>query len=331
MMTDNYNISAFYSATFQTKPMLYCSWGDGMRKLSWLIAVVVTLLIPYLSFRILEQIQPEPPPPSKITEPPQSQSKVDRQVTVLQPDGKILAMDLEEYVGRVLSGEMPMSFDIEALKAQAVAIRTYTMRKAEGKGKHDNADVCTDSSCCQAYADIITDEQKLADAIEDTRGQVLTYDGKPIEATYFSATGGSTEDAVAVWGTDVPYLKAQPSPEEIEPKTVTFTVKQLQDRLQLDSLPHTVEKLSYTDGGGVASIRIGGRTFSGTEFRRLLSLPSTSFHISIIGDNCNITVKGNGHRVGMSQYGAETMALAGRAYYEVLEYYYPGTELVVME
>lgn len=310
-----------------------------MRKYAWLSAVIVTLILPYLAYRIAEDIvlQEDPAQPLTVaTEPEEVRSQ--HKIVVLE-NGTPVSMDLETYTSRVLLAEMPASFDMEALKAQAVAIRTYTLRQASG-GKHENADVCTDSSCCQAYkteADYTEGEEMLAriqKAVEKTKDQVLVYDGGLIEATYFSSTGGSTEDAVAVWGREVPYLRAQPSPEGKSDKfleTVTFSATQVQQLLELDALPASVGSVTYTDGGGVDSICIGNKTFTGTEVRKKLGLSSTAFLITIVGDSVTITTKGNGHRVGLSQYGAEVMAVEGSMYYEILEYYYPGAKLTTLD
>lgn len=284
-------------------------------------------------------MQTQPPPPQTTEAAPEEPAQSYR-IQMLQNDGKIVPIDLETYVGRVLLAEMPASFDMEALKAQAVAIRTYTLKRAGGS-KHAPAEVCEDSTCCQAY---ITEEsyiakggteemlQRIREATEITENQVLIYDNELIEATYFSAAGGRTEDAVAVWGREVPYLRAQPSLEsERFTETESFTVTQFRDMLGLNSIPTVIGNITYTDGGGVDSISIGDAVFTGKEIREKLSLRSTVFIITLVGDTVTITTKGNGHRVGMSQYGAEAMALAGSMYYEILEYYYPGTELTVLE
>ena len=345
MMTENYNIFSFNCARIRTARMLYCLWGDRMRKFAWLSAIVVTLLLPYFVYRIAEKIvlsetEPAQTTTTAPTEFPEPEKTV---VRVQLADGNVDPVDLETYVGRVLLAEMPLSFDVEALKAQAVAIRTYTLKRMDGGGKHDSADVCTSSVCCQAY--ITPDEyvarggeedllHKLDEVLTDTKDQVLTYDGDLIEATYFSSSGGSTEDAVAVWGREVPYLRAQPSPDVGEKKfltTVTFSVAEFCDLLDQKEMPESIGHITYTPGGGVETIQIGNQIFSGTELRRRLSLASTAFLITKVGDSITITTKGNGHRVGMSQYGAEAMAVAGRAYYEILEYYYPGAELFARE
>ena len=249
-------------------------------------------------------------------------------------------MDLEEYLVGVVLAEMPTSFDEEALKAQAVVARTYAVRAKEGKGKHDDGDICGDSACCQGYlapidygggAEALS---KVQNAVASTMGQVLTFDGKLIEATYFSCSGGTTEDAVAVWGTDVPYLQSVKSPGEENATyytdSVQFSVKEFASRLGINLTGKSnswLEGTKYTAGGGVDTMVIGGVTFKGTELRKLLGLRSTAFTMVATDETITVTTRGYGHRVGMSQYGADAMAALGSNYEEILAHYYQGTEL----
>ena len=267
-------------------------------------------------------------------------------VSVLFDDGQVEKMDLEDYVFGVVLREMPAEFEAEALKAQAVVVRTYTMRRIALGGKHELADVCTNPACCQAYYDpkdfLGNGEEekmllKVSDAISSTAGQVLLYQNEFIEATYFSCSGGMTEDAVAVWGTDIPYLRSVESPGE-ESAThfmdkVTFTSKEFNNKLggTFTGFPELwIESISYTQGGGVDKIQICGKSFTGVQLRNLLSLRSTAFTIHVVSDTVTITTKGFGHRVGMSQYGAEAMAVQGVSYENILSHYYQGAALHTM-
>ena len=255
-------------------------------------------------------------------------------------NGEPQEMELEEYLVGVVLAEMPASFEEEALKAQAVVARTYTVRAREGKSKHDDGDICGDSTCCQGYlapADYGGTEEALAkvqNAVASTSGQVLTYEGKLVEATYFSCSGGTTEDAVAVWGTDVPYLQSVSSPGEENATyytdAVSFTIQEFASRLgvNLTGKPASwLGDVTHTSGGGVDTIMIGGLTFKGTELRKLLGLRSTAFTITATEDIVTVQTRGYGHRVGMSQYGADAMAALGSTYGEILTHYYQGTEL----
>ena len=260
-------------------------------------------------------------------------------IRVLDQNGEVVTMELEEYITGVVLAEMPASFEAEALKAQAVVARTYAMRAQQGKSKHEEAAVCMESSCCQAFQWPDTrsdpsDIEKVRSAVLDTASLVLVYGGELIEATYFSCSGGSTEDAVAVWGTEVPYLVATKSPGEEQAAHFEDTLLMPCDAfLSALSLEGTGDPeswfgaVTYTAGGGVNTMEICGKTFSGTQLRSLLELRSTAIIMEPEGDSIRISTKGFGHRVGMSQYGADAMALQGSSYGEILAHYYRGTEL----
>lgn len=254
-------------------------------------------------------------------------------------DGQKVGMDLTDYLTGVLISELPGSFHPEAKKAQAVVARTYALKRMAALDKHPGA-VCTDSTCCQGYTDpkksgLDRDTvQQAREAVEATDGLILTYGGSLIDATYFSCSGGFTEDAVAVWGSDVPYLQSVESPGEeiasVYADKVAFTKEQLETALGIQlkgSARSWFGPVVYTEGGGVASMLIGGKRFEGTELRRLLQLRSTVFTVSVTGDTVTVSTKGYGHRVGLSQYGAQVMATNGSSYQEILDHYYQGTQL----
>lgn len=259
---------------------------------------------------------------------------------------KIREMELEEYIAGVVLAEMPASFDAEALKAQSVAARTYTRKAMSTGGKHGDGSICTDSTCCQAYISReeylrqggrAEDADKVLTACRDTEGAVLVYEGELIEATYFSCSGGETESALAVWGGDVPYLQSVPSPGEegsaVYEQTLTFAPETFAEALGLTltgSPADWVTITTYTEGGGVAAMTVGGKVYSGTTLRSLLGLRSTAFTLKADDHRIMITTRGYGHRVGMSQYGADAMAAAGSSYREILAHYYPGTSLTWM-
>ena len=257
-----------------------------------------------------------------------------REVTV-SVEGTERRMALSDYLCGVLMGEMPGSFPLEALKAQAVAARTYTLQRLEAGGA-----LSDDPAECQAFCD--PDQagtkygeqadavmEKLRRAVEETDGQVMIYDGTLITATYCACSGGRTESAQAVWGSSVPYLLSVDSPGEEDADSfesrMELTRSELMERLEI---PDTeIREITYTEGGGVETMTIGGRSFSGVELRQRLGLRSTNFRIDISGDTVTVDVKGFGHRVGMSQYGAKAMAERGQSYREILAWYYTGAEL----
>jgi len=282
--------------------------------------------------------------PILTTSPTITQPQIqERKIPVLLLDSTIVWMELETYITGVVLAEMPAEFEQEALRAQAVVARTYALKRQEEGIKHPMGAVCMDPGCCQAYRDeqsylnaggLDAEVQKVKEAVRATAEQVLLYQDQLIEATYFSCSGGKTEKASAVWGTDVPYLQAVLSPgEEQSPKysaTVSFSKESLCELLgiTLTGQPEKwVTMQIYTEGGGVGAIMIGGTTFSGVELRQLLGLNSTAFTVTAKEGGLVFTTYGHGHRVGMSQYGAEAMALTGSTYQQILSYYYRGTRI----
>ena len=258
-------------------------------------------------------------------------------ISVLMEDGSLRQMELIDYVTAVVLEEMPASFEPEALKAQAVVARTYGLRRILQSDKHQGA-VCASPACCQGFCSpeaflasggTLQQLEKIRSAVEETGQQVLYYEGALIEATFFSCSGGSTEDAVAVWGSDVPYLQAVESPGEEQAaafmKTVKFSTQELAQRLNIFATDLQVGAVTYTRGGGVETMEIAGQVFTGTQLRQLLELPSTAFYMTVLGNTVTITSRGYGHRVGMSQYGADAMAANGSTYVEILAHYYQNT------
>lgn len=296
---------------------------------------------------VMQEVQPTIPvvlpiEPEEEFGPEQEEILTEIPIKVMQADGTLAEMDLEDYICRVVLGEMPASFDSEALKAQAVAARTYALRCCVGGSKHPQNAVCTSHLCCQAYCEpeehirsggTLDTMDKVFQAVTDTAGQVLYYNNKLIMATYFSSAGATTEDARAVWGNSFPYLVPVESPEGEEAyqgKTVTFTAEKFQKLLgvTLKGKPSSwFGAITYTTGGGVDRIRIGNTSYKGTELRGLLGLRSTDFMITTTDTSVTFTTNGNGHRVGMSQYGAEAMAVTGCSYQQILAHYYTGAEL----
>ena len=251
---------------------------------------------------------------------------------------------LSHYLYGVVAYEMSDSFPLEALKAQAVAARTFARRQMAG-GKHADADVCSQSACCQAClsADALQERygaafdaawDKASNAVQQTQDEVLTYGGALIDAVYFSCSGGSTEAAAAVWGTDVPYLQAVDSPGEQDAapyaSTVTCSPAEFAETLGLAADGDPAGWLggtSYTAGGGVDTCTIRGQAYAGTRLRQLFGLNSTRFSLRYADGVFRFDVRGYGHRVGMSQYGANAIARLGFDYQTILRYYYRGAKI----
>ena len=277
----------------------------------------------------------------------QDNSSVSLSVRVRNGQGAVVVQDMDAYLVGVLLAEMPARFETEALKAQSVVARTYAWKAYTTGGKHGDGSVCKEPACCQGYRDREEyldqggreeDLKKICDAVYATSGQVLAYQGELIEATYFSCSGGRTEEARAVWGGDFPYLQAVDSPGEEGAAhfrdTVFFSVDMVEAALgvRLDGpWEEWIGQTTRTEGGGVDTVVIGGSYFTGLELRQKLGLNSTAFFLWAEESGLWFETSGYGHRVGMSQYGADAMAAAGSTYGEILAHYYPGTELTQPE
>lgn len=311
-------------------------------------AFSIGLLVPVLILQAFGMMKAENPEHTigttgtQPTMPPQQT----RTIPVLHNGGETVSMELEEYLVGVILAEMPTSFDAAALEAQAVVARTYAMKRYQ-EMRHPDSAVCTDSACCQSFiaiADYLNglgypeDVEIAKDAVLATSGMVLTYEDELAEATYFHSSGGRTEDAVAVWGTVYPYLQATESPGEEQMKHFTAQVFYDKPTLELllgihlsDSPKSWLGWTTYTAGGGVDTMIFGGREYTGVQLRKLLNLNSTAFTMEPEEDGVLITTLGKGHRVGMSQCGAQAMALEGATCLQILRHYYPGTRIDKIE
>ena len=249
---------------------------------------------------------------------------------------------LEEYVMGVLAGEMPIEFDIEALKSQAVAARSYVLKEIE-TNQEKEYDV-VDTVLNQVYLDqnelkekfsnnYIENINKLKEAVNSTRGQYLSYDNKIAQTLFFSTSTGKTENSEEIFSTALPYLVSVDSKwdEEVSPvfnDSYTFSLNEFLNILGLkNNNKVTTKVLETTSTGRIKRIKINEREFSGSEVYSALNLRSTFFSIEQNNNTINVYTKGFGHGVGMSQYGALAMARRGYKYDEILKYYYQGTEI----
>ena len=324
-----------------------------MKQKYWQIAAafLVGLLVPCLVLQIgANSAAADPTETTRSTiaetEEPTEAVPSPTRIQVLQSTGEAVQMELEEYLIGVILAEMPTSYELDALCAQAVVARTYALKR-QGELRHSVNAVCTDAGCCQAYVseeDYLNglgyqqDIDRTREAVNRTKGMVLTYEGKLIEATYFSCSGGMTEDAVAVWGVAYPYLQAVVSPGEEDMKNYRKKVHFTKDALEImlgQTLPDDPYRwfgtITRTTGGGVDTVEIAGKVYSGVQLRSLLRLNSTAFTVEVADEGVLITTSGKGHRVGMSQSGAQAMALRGYGFETILTYYYPGARIDKME
>lgn len=259
------------------------------------------------------------------------------EITVYRSNGSVINLNMTDYLIGVVSSEMPASFNLEALKAQSVLARTYAL-KAKQTGKK-----LTDTVSTQSYIDMDqmknkwgnsfnTYYNKIKNAVENTNGEYLSYNGNYIEALYHSTNNGKTESSLDVFGNYYPYLISVSSEYDKNAssylRTINMPLDTISNKLGLSlNNDSVINILSYTDGGNIKEININGNNFSGKKVRELLGLRSADFDISISDNNANITTRGYGHGVGMSQYGANGMANAGYGYKDILSHYYPGTTL----
>ena len=260
-------------------------------------------------------------------------------------------VDLEQYLYHVVSAEMPADFELEALKAQAIVARTYTIYKINNK-KHENSDICDDSTCCQAWVskeDRLarweeskreSNWQKIEQCVQETRGKIVTYNKEPINAFFHSNSGGRTELPVNVWGgSDFPYLqvvetageegyKQYASEVELSKEELLEKLKEKYADIQIDfAKDEEIKILEYTDSNRVKTVQFGNHQLSGVETRTLLGLKSTNFEISKEAETIKFKVKGYGHGVGMSQTGADTLAKQGKNYEEIIHHFYANVEI----
>lgn len=257
-----------------------------------------------------------------------------------QASGEVETVDLETYVSGVVASEMPASFEKEALKAQALAARTYVTKFLS----HSGDEPITDTTTHQVYKnedelkDIWKDEfawkkKAIDDAVNETKGEILTYDGQPITAAFFSTSNGWTENAKDYWEEDVPYLASVESKWDEKAAPGFYYEKKIPVHEFEEKLGITLTAgeqgniLERTPGNRIKTVEIAGKTYSGREIRESLDLRSTDFEWVLQGDEVVIKTKGFGHGVGMSQYGANGMALAGSSYKEIVQHYFSGVEI----
>ena len=272
---------------------------------------------------------------------------------------KLIEMPLEEYVAGVVAAEMPASYHLEALKAQSAAARTRAVKQAAafsglGCANHPDADICTDSTHCQAYLSMAEQQEKwgaaaqayqerIVKAVMETKGMIITYHGEPITVLYHAISGGRTEDVQAVFSKPLPYLvSVESGGEENSTKYQTVQTFSLDEAAKLlnaafpganllaDTIALQVSIESRTETGRAAQMRVGDLSVPAKDFRAALSLNSTLFTISSNESAITFTEKGYGHGVGMSQAGANAMAAAGSDWQAILTHYYTGVQIIAL-
>lgn len=328
---------------------------EGMVLLGIILFVLLAILYPAISVLTTKRQAPQPPSASAAPGSPDFEvvseiSADDNPTITVWLDGTLTDMPLEQYLIGVVAGEMPASYESEALKAQAVAARTYTMYKCNrgGCSAHKGADICTDSGHCQAY---VTDAEmsknwgdnktanldKITEAVNSTAGQEIYYDDQEIQVFYHASSGGRTEDSENVYPQALPYLRSVESDGEEDSRNyygeITVSVSDFKSKMQkyssglkFDGVPLIGAVVRY-DSGRVESIEIGSQTFTGREIREVFGLNSANFTIKQSASNITFDTVGFGHGVGMSQTGANAMAKKGASYTEILTHYFSGVTI----
>lgn len=245
---------------------------------------------------------------------------------------KTLKLDLDEYLVGVLAGEMPASFELEALKAQAVASRTFVLSRNLKVDNTTNSQVyLTDEQMKKNWgSDYETNKKKITEAVQSTHNEVMTYNGEYISALFFSSSNGKTVNSEDYFSGEVAYLKAVDSHWDltIDPtntRTKTFTKSQIAKAFGISS--PTIKITSYTSSGYVDKVIINNQEYTGREVREKLGLASSCFQIELTSNGYKFTTKGSGHGVGMSQYGAQAMAKEKKTYQDILNHYYQNIQI----
>lgn len=292
---------------------------------------------------------------SEYKKPQEENAKLPDTVSVyVKEEDKVYDMNMTQYLKEVVSAEMPAEFNSEALRAQAIAARTYLInrmrayQKSEIPPEHKGAYICTDATHCKAW---ISEEKrrelwgkdkadeywdKISDAVESTGKLILTYNSEPISAVFHSTSSGFTENAKDVWGGEAPYLVSVKSEGDAQSPKYNS-----EKELSIEEFKKTAEEniagvnwenpligdINRSDAGGIMTITVGGVVIKGTDFRFMYDLRSTNIEFEITDSIIKMKVSGYGHGVGMSQYGANYLAEHGKNFEDILKTYYTGVEL----
>ncbi len=316
---------------------------NWLKKLMIFVLVVTTSYVISLALTSKEE--------KKMLHPPENKNETILSNIIMikllhQELNQVEELPLEEYLKGVVLAEMPIYFEEEALKAQAIVARTFTLYQMKNPSMlHENADVCDDINCCQAYQtkeyvmmawdDAVENEKwnKINRAVEDTKGRVILYQGEPIEAFFHSHSAGKTEDVRYLWNEEeIPYLKSVDGMEQdLFSEDKTFLKKEFQELIKVLAPNYqendVVQIVDYTPSGRVFHVKLGSKIIKATDLRTLLKLRSTYFCVEENENEIIFHTEGYGHGVGMSQYGANQMALEGKKCEEIIQHYYTGVEI----
>ena len=359
-------IRSFPVFSNRTRPRFRTIRGFAFAKWLLLLLSAVIFILVLVPFTITRVFTPEASPEKadqkakqKIVSEKVKEVPIPDSISVFRDaSNKTETVAFEEYVKGVVASEMPSTFEKEALKAQAVAARTYSLAKYQNAKKngnssaHPDAPVC-DTVHCQVFQDkaslkkikgskwMDSDWKKISAAVEETKGELMYYDGELVQqALFHSSSGGKTENCEDVFASAVPYLVSVDSPYEDEAthkkETLTLPVSEFAEKIKA-ACPSSsfgtitasnIRVQSHSSGGRVEKMKVGNSSVTGVQVRQALGLYSANFEISISDNTITFTTTGSGHGVGMSQYGANGMAEKGYDYQEILKHYYSGISIV---
>ncbi|MFC7319339.1 stage II sporulation protein D [Halobacillus campisalis] len=307
-----------------------------------ILLIPALIVAPYIGKNDTATVQETQPQEEAVLEIPANLSPFSIQV-MRSASKKVEEVPLEEYVAGVVASEMPANFELEALKAQSLAARTYITQQLTGGKPYSEAADVTDTTQHQVYKnddelrELWQDQYnhnkaRIVQAVKETAGKIITYEEEPITAAFFSTSNGFTENSEDYWENEIPYLKSVESPWDTDsPKFFDQKVVSIPDletalNVQIDSGIENIN-LAKTPGGRVAELSVGDSKFTGREIREKLGLQSSDFTIEQKEDHMIFTTRGYGHGVGMSQYGANGMAEDGKTYEDIIKHYYQNTEI----
>ncbi len=312
-----------------------------------IIIMILISLLPLLPLLISYKSIGALPYPSKVATDNDSVTRYENVKIKLLHNGRIIEVGLFDYLCSVVSGEMPALYEPEALKAQAVAAFSYALYRIDANDfpEHQGAQLCTDPSHCKAYIDqksrkeiwkesFETYNKKIEGAVSEVLGVTVIYNEKPANTVFHAISSGQTENAKDIWGQNVPYLISVDSSCDLSATEfltlTTVTKDEFSKKLSINENEIAISNVSKTAAGSVKEINISGKAFTGEDIRLAFGLRSANFEIEILEEEITFHVKGYGHGVGMSQYGANEMAKEGFSYQEILQKYYPNTELTLI-
>lgn len=333
--------------------------GGRMRRLLiiCMAIILICIIIPVIFTRQFQEKEiatlPEQLENNSVVQNQENYSQYENIKLLHTKTNQIEEVPIETYLYNVVSAEMPADFEYEALKAQAIVARTYTIYKIKNNSdKHGEANICDDSTCCQAWiskedrfarweeAKREENWKKIVSAVDETKGKIVTYEGEPINAFFHSNSGGKTEIPLNVWGgSGYPYLQTVEtvgedaysqynSEAELTKTELESKVKEKHSDFSINwEEENCIQVLERTDGNRVKNIKIGNKNLSGVEIRSLLGLRSTNFTVTVENDKIKFSVIGYGHGVGMSQTGADAMAKQGKNYEEIIKHFYTNVEI----